>query len=253
MICSIQKKLLLACLLAAGFFPLLPSAAGAQQTGADTVILQSSLSAALHLYFSRASDQLGIFNGSLYPGYPFPFKKGSAFFSANRMDTGWVCYDGIVYERMPLKYDNLSGVVLVEDNGYMIELNSKSIGAFSIAGHLFIRLEKNDSSNKDVITGFYEVLFSGSHIRLLKRIAKTVVDDLSGGELVEKLIQQEDFYYLCKAGTCFLVEGRGGIGDILSDRKTEVRQFMRKNKVKFREERENTLSELAAYYEQISK
>jgi hypothetical protein len=219
----------------------------AQLSESDSSFYQLVVSGAVNLYHFSAGDQSGLYNGSLYPGYPFHFKNGSPFFNSNKLDTGSVIYDDILYENLPLLYDNLKDVVIIDDNGSQIQLNSKKISEFTLPGHHFIRLGKNDMNNSRIInTGFYEILYNGYN-SVLKRVIKTIEDDLSSGEVVERVIHQSDYYYFKKDNAIYPAENKKDITAIFSDRKKEVQQFIRKNKLNLRKDKENVLLRIASY------
>jgi glutamate 5-kinase len=126
-------------------------------------------------------------------------------------------------------------------------LNSKKISEFTLPGHHFIRLGKNDMNNSRIInTGFYEILYNGYN-SVLKRVIKTIEDDLSSGEVVERVIHQSDYYYFKKDNAIYPAENKKDITAIFSDRKKEVQQFIRKNKLNLRKDKENVLLRIASY------
>jgi hypothetical protein len=224
----------------------------AQFSESDSNFYQTVISHAISIYHHTSGDQSGLYNGILYPGYPFVFKSGTPFFDSSRSDTGSVFYDGILYENLPLTYEDLKDVVIVKDNGYYIELNSKKLNEFTIPGHHFIRLEEKDGNNSGLITGFYELLFKDS-IYVLKKTVKKIEDDLSSDNVVEKLITQTDYYYIRKDSSLYLVRNKKDVTAILPDKKKEILQFIKKNKLNFSDDKGSTLVQIATYYEQLRK
>jgi hypothetical protein len=224
----------------------------AQLSAPDSNYYRSAVSTAINLYNRSSGDQSGLFNGMLYPGYPFLFKSGSPFFDSSRLDTGSVIYEGLLYEKLPLIYENLKDLVIINDNGFFIQLNNKKLNEFTIPGHHFIRQEENNKSNKSLTAGFYEVLYNGN-IRVLKKTIKKIEDDLSSDNTVEKLITQSDYYFIKTDSTIFQVKNKKDIVDIFPDKKKEIKQFIKKNKLNFYDDKENTLIKITAYYEQIRR
>jgi hypothetical protein len=223
----------------------------AQLKEADSNLYQSAVSNAVSLYHASLTDQSGLCNGALYTGYLFRFKEGTPFFISEQRDSGSVFYDGILYQNLPLLYNNLDDVLIADDNGYPIKLNGKKVAFFTIPGHYFIRHEKADSG-VGINTGFYEVLYNGS-INILKKTIKKIDEDISNGHTVDRIIRASDYYYIQKDSIIYTIENKNDITEILPSRKKEILQFIKKNKLNFRKDKENALVQIAAYYEQIRK
>jgi len=72
-------------------------------------------------------------------------------------------------------------------------------------------------------------------------------------EGVERTVLVSSHYYIKKDGIMYPVWKESDITDILQDKKKEIKQFIKKNKLKFRKDKDNVLVQIAAYYEQITK
>jgi hypothetical protein len=224
----------------------------AQLSAPDSNFYKSAVSATINVYDRSTGDQSALYNCMLYTGYPFLFKSGSPFFDSTRLDTGSVTYDGKLYTHLPMLYENLKDLVLIKDIGFFVQLNDKKLHDFTIPGHHFVWIEENQKNNIGIISGFYEVLYDGN-IRVLKKNVKQIVDDLSSDNVVEKVITQSDHYYLEKDSTLFQIKNKRDIMHFLSDKKKEIKQFIKRNKLNFYEDKGNALTQITAYYEQITK
>lgn len=225
----------------------------AQMDKNDSSFYRSAVLNAIKTYHESSGDQNALFNGSLYYGYPFQFKQGNALFFADTvLKKGSLVYDNILYNEVLLEYDNLQDLVIVMDSLYWIQLNSKKITEFYLSGHHFVRLEKN-SVNKDIVTtGFYDVLHEGP-IMVLKKDIKEIHEEPSVVEGLERSVFKSSYYYIKKAAIIYQVKSQDELLDILTDKKKEIRQFLRSNKLKFRKDKDNTLLQAVIYYEQITK
>ena len=222
----------------------------AQLSGKDSGFYYAAVSQAVNLYHQSTGDQSGLYNGPMYTGYPFRFESGTPFFDNNSLDTGSILYDGIGYEQIPLLYENLKDLVIVMDNGYFIQLNSKKIKAFSIPGHRFIRLDENEKSLKGIRPGFYELLYN-RQFSVLKKTVKQIMDDLSGDNVVQKLINQSDNYYIRKDSALYDIRGKKDLYALFPEKKKELQQFVKKNKLNFSDDRGSALVSIVAFYEKI--
>jgi hypothetical protein len=216
----------------------------------DSNFYQSALSGTINLYNHSSGDQSELFNGILYPGYPFLFKSGSPFFDSSRSDTGTVLYAGILFSQLPLIYENLKDLVIINDNGYFIQLNNKKLTEFTFAGHHFIHLAENNKAGKNAITGFYEILYDGN-IKVLKKTRKQIEDDLSSDNIVEKFITQSDYYFIQTESNFYEIKSKKDIHAIFTNKWKEIKLFIRRNQLKIKEDKGNTLVQITAYYERL--
>jgi hypothetical protein len=221
-----------------------------QLNRADSSFYQSTVSEALDLYHQSAGDQSGLYNGPMYSGYPFRFESGTPFFGSGRLDTGSVFYDGILYLQVPLLYEDLKDLLIINDNGYFIQLKNKLVKEFSLPGHYFVRLGENDITTKGINTGFYEVLNQDS-IAVLKKTVKKILDDLASDNVVQKQISQSVHYYIKTATAVYEINNERDILAIFPEKKKEIQQFVKKNKLNFNEDKGNTIIKIVVYYEQI--
>jgi hypothetical protein len=226
------------------------ASASAQSNKSDSIFYESADSEAINFYRQNIGDQSGLYNGSLYSGYPFQFESGTPFFGSSHLDTGSILYDGILYEHVPLLYENLKDLVIIKDNGYFIQLNNKKVKEFSIPAHQFVRLDGNSNSNKEINTGFYELLNKDS-IAVLKKTVKKIMDDLSGDNVVQKQISVADHYYIKTESAVYEIKNKKDIMAIFAGKKKAIQQFIKKNKLNLGDDEAGSLIRIVSYYEQI--
>ena len=227
-------------------------AVSAQSNAEDSTFYQSAISHTLAVYYKQVGDQSQIYNGSLYSGYAFKFRDGSPYFFSDNFSDGSVIYDGVSYDRLPMLYDDFKELLIARDQGYWMQLVSERISEFTILNHQFVRLVMDSAHNSLAGTGFYEILYPG-HSRVLKKTFKKIREELSSTEGVLRYIDETDNYYIKNGNTYRRVKTKKELLDILADHKKEVQQFIRKNRLKYRKDPENTLVKTAAFYDQLKK
>ena len=123
----------------------------------------------------------------------------------------------------------------------------QQIDRFTIENHVFIHL--TDSLNPTAPRyGYYEQLYKG-RISLLKKEKKTIGEDLSVPSLgVQKFIVHTVSYYLRIGNIYYPVNNKRSLLNALKDRSKEVRKFIRKNDLSVRNDKENTLLKVTAWY-----
>jgi hypothetical protein len=233
------------------FFFLLAGSMVAQSPSDDSVLYTKAVSNLIALYHHSSGDQSGLFNGSQYSGYPFSFEAGDPFFKESKPGTGSVVYDGVLYENVTMQYDEVQEALIMQDSSRRIRLLNDRIEAFTLFDNNFIRIVKDTESTVLVRTGFYNLLYEGK-TSVLKREEKIIRDDPSTGVLL-RFIDSHMYYYIKMNNAFFSIKSKNGLLDIFKDRKKDIRQYIRKNKLSYRKDRDNTLIKATAYYDQLIK
>jgi hypothetical protein len=229
-----------------------PLTLSAQSTAEDSVVYNSAFSHTLAVYYQQAGDQAAIFNGRLYTGYGFTFKEGIPYFLSGEFRRESLVYDGIKFDDVPLLYDNLLEVIITKDQGYWVQLVNERVGSFTIANHHFIRIVVDSLDRSLSGTGYYEVLYQG-HSTVLKKSIRKIKEELSSAEGILHSIDQTNRFYVRMGKAYFPVRTKKEMLTTFSDHRKEIQQFLRKNKLKFRKDKGNTLSRVTAYYDQLTK
>jgi hypothetical protein len=224
----------------------------AQSYESDSLLFQRSKQQVIDIYHRYINTESGLYNGRQYLAYAHTIQEGIPFFKSSEPSKGSVSYDGVFYENIPLLYDILKGVIItvVPSSNYMIQLNNDKVAYFSLLDHYFIKLLK-DSSAENIKTGFYDVLYHGK-ISVYKKTTKTVGEDVSSGKY-RNFIVESNTYYLKKGNSFYVITNKGSVLGLLKDRKKELQQFIKKNKLNFRKDKDNALPRIAAIYDELSK
>ncbi len=139
------------------------------------IISQNQITEREHyLWFDQ---MVGVENSALYNGIGYSEKfrvinQYHKFFKTTEFLPGSIVFDGNLYPGLQMKYDLDSDQVLVNlKNGsgiVFLQPIKKKIQSFTIEGHQFIHV--NDSLAKaNNISGFYEVLWQNSQMKLLEK------------------------------------------------------------------------------------
>jgi hypothetical protein len=238
-------------LLLTGFF-LSATPVAAQSAADDSMLYKKAVYHVISLYHQAIGEQSGLYNGSQYGRYPFSFAGGGyPFFKEDKPGAGSVMYDGILYENVELQYDETQEVLIMQDSIRRIQLLNQKIEGFTLFNNAFIRIVKDSTAGPLVRTGFYNLLYNGN-ISLLKREEKIIREDVSTGELL-RFIDLNVYYYIQKNSTFYSIKKKSSVLDVFKDRKKDIRQYIRKNKLSYRGNRDNILIKVTAYYDQLIK
>jgi hypothetical protein len=250
-----MKKLLLYPLLSFLFLLLYRTDALAQYSYIDTAAFPSSpdsvaFATVLTQYHKTLFPENGLFNGGEYVNYEGTLAGGYPYYGPDRTETGWVYYNGIRYDHLKLLYDVVLDVVAIRspNDGFSIALQSERLRAFSMEGHLFVRVVK-DSVN-DVRTGFYEILYQGK-VQLMRRSTKNI-QEYTNNLKVERFVYSDSSYYLVRGDHFFAVNHKKSLLSAMADHRKPVQTYMRKNKLKIGKEKDDTLEKIVAYYDGLT-
>ncbi|HZE83808.1 MAG TPA: hypothetical protein VE035_05825 [Puia sp.] len=203
------------------------------------MVSRTALANAIQSYHDFMGDQALVYNGPEHSDYQK--MKGHPYFEVEAALKGSVVYDGILYSDMPMHYDLVRDqVVIYNYSGDPISLSGEKIKEFSLSGHRFL----NSTS------GFYDLLCTG-RVTLLARRIKIIEESIVDLTLVYTAIEK-DRYYAVIAGVQHPVGNLNSLLALLKDKKKEIRQDLRKKKIKYRKEPERALVTAVQYYNQPS-
>jgi hypothetical protein len=221
------------------------------QDTADINVKKTVIDSAVSLYYQYTDRQSRLYNGVEFLGYS-PRIEGHAFFPESEWQSGSLVYDGLEYQNVPMLYDIFKdGLVVRHFNNYFrVGLVREKVKEFTIANHHFVRIEIDSLSKTPITTGFYDLLYSGKLDVLAKRV-KTIVETITY-QLEQKFVE-EDFYYIYKDGTYYPIKNNKELLKVFKEKSKDVRQYLGKNRFRYKKDPENTIIKAAAYYDSSTK
>jgi hypothetical protein len=186
-----------------------------------------------------------IFNGKEHPGY-FTGIAGTPYYLDNDWQPGSVIYRDIYYPSMWVKYDLVQKEIIVRHpaNKLAITLFTPRISSFSISGRNFVRIGENDTSC--LAPGIYEEVKKGKLNFYILR-SKYLLETATAAGL-EKEFLTNDSYYVIKDGKCYPLKKKKNIWSLIDQKKSLIKTDLRKKDLKYRKNREATLTEIITYY-----
>jgi len=207
----------------------------------------------INKFYTAIGDESRLYNGKEYHG-DYPGITGSANFNdAADWSLGNVFYDGYLYKNVKIQYDLYKDLIVIPAySSYLkISLINQKLTGFDIFGHHFIYIQNNPAIDGTVHSGIYDELYSGK-IHVLCKRSKSIQQDHGTNAITTYFVYSAD-YYIFKNNHYFTVSGKGDFLDVLKDKKKELQQFIRTNKLKFNKSgKENAMAKVAEYYDHIS-
>ncbi len=235
------------CGILTGLLLLSPLACYCQLAKVDTSFLAQSKAKSITLYAATILDQSRLFNGSDYVVY-IPRDEEHPYYGSDDWTTGSVVYWDEFYENASLLFDLSIDQVIVEHNrGSPVRLIPEKVQRFTILGHTFVRLLRNDQNK--ISDGFYDQLYNGKS-KVYAKYSKNYNEKLD-----TKVIPRFDEsvrYFLVKDGIFTVVKSKGSVLKVLSDHKSEVKNFIRKNRIAFKGNRDEALVRVTQFYDTLT-
>ena len=229
----------------------------AQSFTADSSNEDAHIKSAINLYHHFLAPEPGLYNGSeyvYYQYYPFVINEGHPFFLSKNFNNGSVNYNGMLYENVPILFDIIKDEVLINDPSkkYIIKLNNKRIDRFTILNYTFIHLHPDPAYNSIIKDGFYQLLYRGN-TNLYKSVEKIIKENAGSSEGINKYVKENDAYIIQQGNKYYAIKNKKTLLLVLSSRKKEVQQFIKKNRLKMKKGKEYAFIKSVAYYDSLDK
>ena len=219
------------------FPPLSQSVQAQVNATSEKIFYASSVRAALG---NLAENEKAIYSGPLYTQYFVNMGNDGHPFYHSLQPEG-IMYDSILYSTVNFIYDVfLDEVVVINPDSAWICVNKNKISYFLLGGHKLKRIENVDG----LPPGFYEVLYEDNGISLFAKWTK-VFNASVWKEKVSFFVLKEKVYP---------VHSKTEIIDALADKESEVKGFIRQNKLRFKKSQKvESFTRIVGFYSSIRK
>jgi len=224
----------------------------AQSSAEDSIFYTKTIQNALATYYRSAGDQSRLYNGTEYAGYPFVFTEGFPFFLSDKAQKGSIIYDKVEFKDVDLLYDEMTGVVIFQDERHRIQLLNERISGFTLGDYKFIRIVNDNPGSNAPSTGFYNILYEGN-LRVLKKEIKTSRIVNSFSQELTHVVDVKTYYYVKINHEYVQITSQKELLNSLSLRKKEIQRYIKSNKLSFKKDTDNLLAKVAAYYDLQTK
>lgn len=216
----------------------------------DTVFLVAAKEHALAAYDKALGIQKRLYNGSKYLPPEHELEEHPYFISPDWLD-GSVYYDGEYFSNVPLMYDLFNQMLITEHgaSGHAMRLVEEKIKYFTIDSHYFERIINDSVGNSLPETGFYEVLYNGS-TRVVARRQEWRREQIVNNQ-IETLYNEKNRYFMFHNGSFISVNRKASALKLLTDKKSELKRFLRKHHLSFSDNKELALKSMAEHYDQL--
>jgi hypothetical protein len=195
------------------------------------------------------SDKQLLLNGRIWHNqYPKAFNH--QFFLTNTILKGSVTFNGKEFNNLDLKFDIANDELILNLESYpVISLNKEMVDSFTlISGNRDYLIINAGNDSSGVLKGYVNVLYEGTttlYVKYSKKIQPLAVDGRFD------LFLEEYKAYLKKGTEIVPVKGKKRLLELLDDKKKEIRQYIKSNRVRLSNKDPNTFIPLLRYYDSL--
>ncbi|MBL7763564.1 MAG: hypothetical protein JNL23_09105 [Chitinophagaceae bacterium] len=214
----------------------------------DSGIYLSSKENLTRLYVDSIGENLRLYNGTQFTT-AYKSNLGHPFFEDANPQAGTIFYGGTSYSGTKLLYDIIRDEVICVNkfkNDEIIKLIPSKINWFTLQQHLFVHLLKDSNDTNFPGNGFYEQLYNGN-MAVFKKVKKQFFESSKTDE-PSKYIQY-NYYYIRKKNKYHLIDNRRSLIAVCDDRKADVANFIRKERLNFKKDAATMIVRVIDYYE----
>jgi hypothetical protein len=193
-------------------------------------------------------------NQDLYNGRVWTNKhrriNGDPYFFANYFLPGTVSANGKTYKNLTIRYDIFSDEITIPVNREeILQLNKEMVDSFTISfeNQVFKFIQIRDTlSRVEGFKGYINVVYrqkSTLFIKYIKVISPNITDKSDGDFLQTRRI------YLVKDGFVSLISSINDLYKALKTDKTQVKEVLKKNKLKISRDNPESFIPLIRYYD----
>jgi len=110
---------------------------------------------------------------------------------------------------------------------------------------------KTDTAKSGISPGIYALLYDHNDNMLLKRNRKEITEELSTGEGILRYINDNNSFAIKKGDRYYPVSGKKDVLSVYADKKKQLQQYIRKNKLDFKHDKDNALTKAVVYYDSL--
>ena len=168
------------------------------------------------------------------------------------MQNSEIFYDGILYTNIPLLFDIVRQEIVINryNKNVRISLFSEKVKYFTLAGHRFENITLAEGKDENISNGIYDIVFDNKTRVLVKRF-KRIKNPIKAED--PPAFVEEDAFYLQNGDRFYPVENRSSLLSALSDKREYIKIYIRKNKFRFKKNKEKELIMTTAYYSTLNK
>lgn len=189
----------------------------------------SSSEANIERYLREAGDHAALYHGHLEQQYNANLLYTHPFFATEEFEPGLVCFDGLIYPDVKLRYDVYHQVlaVLAPEGGHSVVPDQDQIDFFVWRNLRFVRRDGK----------FYCLAYEGQQLSLMQHRLKEVTNErLVDMKYLKDLSVRDRYYFLCPDGMMQPVGSFRDVTRLYGEYRSQLKSLRKEQSLKFRGE-----------------
>jgi hypothetical protein len=215
----------------------------------NTISVSGSVTAGLSTQDTLKESQI-LFNGRAWRNRYYRVKEDQFLFS-NEFLPGSVTIEGNSFGDVILRYDIYSDeVMIVNNHGAVLQMNKEMVDSFNFTyqdkQYYFVNLQ-NDSLKG--FRGYMNILYKGKtslYVKYKKEIELLAVD-----KKYDRFYESHKVFFV-KDDIIYLLSGKREFLKLLQDHKSEIRSFIKKNRLKLSKKVPESFLPVLKLYDSLS-
>jgi hypothetical protein len=194
-------------------------------------------------------DKQLLFNGRLWRSLYSNVIGGEFIFSKDWLN-GEVVINDMLFKNVPLRYDIFNDQLIAMINqGTFIQLNKELIKGFNLPFKgMLNQFENFGNESGSSVKGFGQILYKGKIYFIIKQ--KKQIKKLAVDNKYDEFYQTETLFIL-KDKIFYRVSGRKDLLKALSEKKEQLKNYIRENKIRIRKKKPETFIPVLKYYDDL--
>jgi hypothetical protein len=196
-------------------------------------------------------DNQVLFNGQLWINLFYMVKEDQFLFSKDFLQAS-LTMKGQTFTNVNIRYDIYNDEIQMPlDSGRILQINKEMVDSFSLPFqnkvYQFIRIPNNNLSGP---SGYVNIIYKGKsalEVKYLKKIDRPKIEG-----------KEDNFYqlnrvYFVKDGLFYQVKNKKDLYSVLREFKKQLRDYMKKNKIRVSKNLPESFIPVIRYYDSISR
>lgn len=205
-------------------------------------------------YMAESDVYAPIYNGKIPPAYSYDV-EGTFFLESLDHYKGSLVYDGKLYTDLVLNLNVHLDELYISKPGKRISsiVAKEFVSSFTLGDMQFEQIRKEEEPGVPQ-SGYYQVLFKGQHVKMLKRTRKLYGSNTPQEGHASHIFTAATTYYVVCDGIYTPVKNKGSFLGALASQKKQLKQFIKDNALDFSKgQRDITFARCAAYFDSLDQ
>jgi hypothetical protein len=215
----------------------------------DTAFVAKAVRNAAEEYSSSTLHTSKLLNGTAYKELAVT-NDSHPYYLTDDWQKSDFTYEGDRFYNTDVLYDlNSDNLVLEHVNGSKIQVIKENVAAFTINNARFVNIIHDSALQGLPAPGFYQEVYPG-RTAALTRWTKLIDREAVDGK-IELNYRERITHYVRKDSVYTQVKSRASVLNLLSDRKKELKKFLKEEKVRWKGNEQNALKKILIFYDTL--